>query len=74
VGWKLLDELKQQKAVLRAKNTGWMIVEMANINAKNGVEKHQRVKVQIQLDASHVDGAGYTEYDVKGCEIILGIR
>jgi len=41
VGRKFIDEVKHLEATLSAKDAGWMIVEMANVNAENGIEKHQ---------------------------------
>jgi hypothetical protein len=41
VGPKFLDQLKRQGAVLSTKDVGWMIVETANVNAEDGIEKHQ---------------------------------
>jgi len=51
-----------------------MIVEMANANAEDGIEKCQRVKLKVWLGASYVYEADFVVYDVKGFEIVLGKR
>ena len=47
VGRKLIDQLKHQGAPLQAMEAGWMIVETANINADDGSETRQRVKLKL---------------------------
>jgi hypothetical protein len=47
VGWKFNDELKCQGATLCAKEAGWMIVETANIKAKDGIKICQQVKLKL---------------------------
>ena len=74
VGRKFIEELKRQGATLQAKEAGWMIVEMANLKAEDGIEKRQRVKRKLQLGASYVYEAEFTIYDVKGFDIVLGKR
>ena len=54
IGQMFIDELKREGAALRAKEAEWMIVEMANINAEDDIEKCQRVKLKLQLGASCV--------------------
>ena len=41
MGQKILDEVKHHRAVLSAKELKSMIVEMANVNTKDGIEKCQ---------------------------------
>ena len=71
VGWKLIDELKLQGATLCAEEAGWTIVETANINAEDGIEKHQRAKLKLLLVASYVYEAKFIIYDVKDFDIVL---
>jgi len=54
VGKKFIDTLKHQGAALRAKEVGWMTLEIANIHAEKGIEKRQRVKLKLQLSASDI--------------------
>jgi len=72
VGQMFIDKLKCQRAALCAKGAGWMIVEMANINAEDGIEKCQRVKFKLQLSVSYVYQAEFMMYDVKGFDTVLG--
>ena len=39
-GMKFLDQQTIPGAVLNGKNVGWMIVETANVNTEDGIEKH----------------------------------
>jgi len=41
VSQKIIDELKRQGAALSAQDAGWMILEMANVDAEDGIEKRQ---------------------------------
>jgi hypothetical protein len=52
---------------------GWMIVETANVNAEDGIEKHQWVKLKLQLGSTYVYEAEFMVYDVKGFDIYLFI-
>jgi hypothetical protein len=72
VGRTFIEELKLQGAALQAKEVGRMFVETANIKAENGIKKHQRVKLKLQLSASYVYEAEFTIYDMEGFDIILG--
>jgi hypothetical protein len=54
VGRKFIDELTCQGPALLANDAGWMILERININAEDGIEKCQRVKLKIQLSVSCV--------------------
>jgi hypothetical protein len=72
VGRKFIDELQRERATMRAKEMGWMIVETANIKAEDGIEKRQRVRLKLRLGASYVYEAEFTIYDVKGIDILLG--
>jgi len=74
VGRKFIDELKRQGAALQAREAGWMIVETANIKAEDGIEKRQRVKLQLRLGASYIYVAEFTIYNVKGFDIVRGKR
>jgi hypothetical protein len=51
MGLKILDQLKHHGATLQAKEVEWMIVEMANIKAEDGIENCLRVKLKLQLGA-----------------------
>ena len=51
-----------------------MIVETANVNAGNGVEKRQRVTLKLRLGASDVSEVDFVGYDVKRFDIVLGKR
>jgi len=51
VGRTFIDELKRQWAVLSAKDAEWMILETANVNAENGIEKRQRVQLKLRPSA-----------------------
>ena len=73
VGWKFIDELKRQGAALSAKDAGWMIVETANVNAEDGLEKRQRVKLKLRLGVSYDYEAQFMVH-VKGFDIVLGKR
>jgi hypothetical protein len=44
------------------------------MNAEDGIEKRQRVKLKLRLGASYVYDAEFTIYDVKGFDIVLGRR
>jgi hypothetical protein len=74
VGRKFIQELKRQGAALQAKEAGWMIVQMANIKAEDGIEKRERVKLKQRLGASYIYDAEFTIYDIKGFDIVLGKR
>jgi len=54
VGRKFIDELTRQGATLSAKYPEWILMETANVNAKNGIEKRQRVTLKLQLGALYV--------------------
>lgn len=49
VSHQFIDELKCQGAILSAKDPGWIIVEMANVNEEDGIEKCQCVKMKLGL-------------------------
>ena len=72
VGRKFIDEVKGQGATLCAKEAGWMIVETANINEEDDIERHQRVKLKLRLGSSYVHEAEVTIYDVHCFDIVLG--
>jgi len=74
VGQKFIDELNCQGAALSAKDVGWMILEMANVNGENGIQKWQRVKSKLWLSASYVYEAQFTVYNVKDFDIVLRKR
>lgn len=72
VGQKFSHESKHQGAILSSKEAGWMILEMANVNAEDRIGKCQRVKFNIRLSASFVYEAEFTVYGVKGFAIMPG--
>jgi len=53
VSQKIIDELKRQGAALSAQDAGWMILEMANVDAEDGIEKRQWVELKLLLSASN---------------------
>jgi hypothetical protein len=74
IGWKFIHEMKRQEFAQCTKMAGWMIVEMANINAQDGINKCQGVQLKLRLSASYVYEAQFTSYKVKGIHILQGKR
>jgi hypothetical protein len=65
-----IDQLKRQGAALQKKGVRWMIGEMADIKAEDGIEKRQRVKLKLELGASYVYEAEFMIYDIKGFDSV----
>jgi len=57
-----------------AKDAGWMIVETANVNGEDGIEKRQQVELELKLGASCVYDAKFVVYDLNGFDIVLGTK
>jgi len=51
-----------------------MIVEMANVNPKDGIEIWQWVHLKLGLGALYVDWVDFMVYDVNRFEIVLDTR
>jgi len=49
-----------------------MIVEMANVNADDGTQNCQQVKLILRLGVFNVCKAEYTIHGIKGFDIMLG--
>jgi len=71
VGRMFLDALNFQWAIPSAQNARSMIVEMATVNTKDGIEKCQWVKLKLRLGASYVNEAEFTDYAIKGIRIAM---
>jgi len=65
---------KTPRGCPHAKKAGWIIVETANINAEDGIQKHQRVKLKLRLSVSYVYEAEYMIHHIKGFDIVLQKR
>ena len=74
MGQKFLDESKSQRAVRSAQYARWMIMVMTIVNTGDGIETCQRVRLKLRLGASYVNEEDFMVYDVKGIDIVLGIR
>jgi len=71
VSWQLLDEPNHEVAILSANEVGWMVVEIANFNLEDDIEKRQRDKSKLWLGASYVYVEEITAYDVKRFDVVL---
>jgi hypothetical protein len=74
VGRRFLDQLNCQRAVLSSKDAGWMNVDMANLNARDGIGKFHSVKLKPQLSSSYDTEAEYTQYNIMNFDIVFGGR
>lgn len=72
MGRKFLHGLNCKGAVLSEMDTGWLIVKMANVNAEDGIEIHQWVKLKLWLGMSYDYEAEFTFNYVRGFDILLG--
>jgi hypothetical protein len=68
-----VENLQKAGANLEIEDDGWMVVETANANVEDVVERHQRVTLSLHI-GSYVYKARFTIYDVKGFDIVLGKR
>jgi hypothetical protein len=68
-----VDDLRKAGANLEIEDDGWMVVETANANVEDVVERRQRVTLSVHI-GSYVYKARFTIYDVKGFDIVLGKR
>jgi hypothetical protein len=68
-----VEDLQKAGANLEIEDDGWMVVETANANVENVVERCQRVSLSVHI-GSYVYKARFTIYDVKGFDIVLGKR
>jgi hypothetical protein len=73
VSRRYVEELQAKGAELEIENDGWMVVETANANIEDVVERRQRVRLPLHI-RSYVYKALFTIYDVKGFDIVLGKR
>jgi hypothetical protein len=73
VSRRYVEELQAKGAKLEIENDGWMVVETANSNVEDVVERRQRVRLSLHI-GSYVYKALFTIYDVKGFDIVLGKR
>jgi len=71
---KFINELQLQGASLCAKKRRWTIVETANINAEDGIENQERVKLKLRLGASYVYEVDFIIDHLKGFDIVLRKR
>ena len=74
VGSMIIEDLTHEGAALHAKEAEWMNVETSNIEAVDGIQECQRVKLKLRLSGSYVYEAQFTIYDVKSFDIVLGKR
>jgi hypothetical protein len=68
-----VENLQKAGANLEIEDDGWMVVETANANVEDVVERRQRVTLSVHI-GSYVYKARFTIYDVKGFDIVLGKR
>jgi hypothetical protein len=68
-----VEDLQKAGANLEIEDDGWMVVETANANVEDVVERRQRVSLSVHI-GSYVYKARFTIYDVKGFDIVLGKR
>jgi hypothetical protein len=68
-----VEELQAKGAKLEIENDRWIVVETANSNVEDVVERLQRVRLPLHI-GSYVYKALFTIYDVKGFDIVLGKR
>jgi hypothetical protein len=64
-----VEDLQKAGANLEIKDDGWMVVETANANAEDVVERRQRLSLSVHI-GSYVYKARFTIYDVKGFVIV----
>jgi hypothetical protein len=68
-----VEKLNKKCAVLEERDGGWIIVETANDNAEDGIERRQQVRLKLKLgDDGYAYTGWFTVYDIKGFDIILG--
>jgi hypothetical protein len=70
-----VEDLQKAGANLKIEDDGWMVVETANANVEDVIERRQRVSLSVHI-GSYVYKARFTIYDVKGFVIVqvLGKR
>jgi hypothetical protein len=68
-----VEDLQARGAQLEIEDDGWMMVETANANVEDVVERRQRVRLSVHI-GSYVYKALFTIDDVKGFDIVLGKR
>jgi hypothetical protein len=73
VSRSFIERLRSQGANLEVEDAGWMVVEIANANTQDSIEKRQRVRLHLHI-GSYTYEANFTIYDVKGFDIVLGKR
>jgi hypothetical protein len=60
-----VEDLQKAGANLEIEDDGWMVVETANANVEDVVERRQRVSLSVHI-GSYVYKARFTICDVKG--------
>jgi hypothetical protein len=70
-----VEDLQKAGANLEIEDDSWMVVETANANVEDVVERRQRVSLSVHI-GSYVYRARFIIYDVKGFVIVrvLGKR
>jgi len=70
VGLKVIDEYICQRAALSANDSRLMIGEMANMYAKDGIEKWRWVTLIPRLLSAFDDPAGFMACNIIGSDIV----
>jgi hypothetical protein len=67
-----VGKLKHTCAVLEERDGGWIIEQTVNDKVENGIGRGQQVRLKPKLrDDGYEYTMWFTEYNVKGFEIIL---
>jgi len=75
MGRASIQQARTLGAVLDMRDSGWKIIITANITVDNGIARWHQVHVELRPgDDGYMFKGWFTIYDVKGCDIILGMH